>query len=76
MAGTTGEVLVLFSVSGGGNTSVQSVSGPDLLKAGAEQTVTSWVFRRTRADRAYLVAVFTFSGDRASAVVRPQPQAP
>jgi hypothetical protein len=30
------------------------------------------VFRRARADRAYLVAVFTCTGDKCSAVVRPQ----
>jgi len=35
--------------------------------------VESWIFRRTRADRAYLTAVFTYEDDLASAVVRPQP---
>jgi hypothetical protein len=34
--------------------------------------VESWIFRRTRADRAYLTAVFTYEDDLASAVVRPQ----
>jgi hypothetical protein len=72
MAGTTGSVEVAFSVGTAGNTTLQSASGPDLLKPAAEQAVASWVFRRTRADRAYLVAVFTYSGDKSSAVVRPQ----
>ena len=39
----------------------------------AEQAVASWVLRRARADRAYLVAVFTLRGDKGTAVVRPQP---
>ena len=46
--------------------------GPTLLRPAAEQAVASWVFRRARADRAYLVAVFTYTGDKGSAVVRPQ----
>jgi outer membrane biosynthesis protein TonB len=76
MAGATGTVEVAFSVGTAGTTTVQSASGPDLLKPAAEQAVASWVFRRTRADRAYLVAVFTYTGDKSSAVVRPQaPQA-
>ena len=56
----------------GGNAALQTAAGPDILRYAAEQTVTSWVFRRTRADRAYLVAVFTYDADKASAVVRPQ----
>jgi hypothetical protein len=75
MSGTTGTVEVSFSVSAGGTTALQSATGPELLRFSAEQTVASWVFRRTRADRAYLVALFTYSGDKATAVVRPQ-QAP
>jgi len=35
--------------------------------------VGSWVFRRLRADRIYLVAVFTYAPDKATAVVRSQP---
>jgi TonB family protein len=72
MTGTTGTVEVAFSVGAGGTTTVQSVTGPDLLKPAAEQAVASWVFRRARADRVYLVAVFTYAGDKSSAVVRPQ----
>ncbi|HSD65266.1 MAG TPA: TonB family protein [Vicinamibacteria bacterium] len=76
MAGSTGSVEVAFSVGAAGTTTVQSATGPDLLKPAAEQAVASWVFRRTRADRAYLVAVFTYTGDKSSAVVRPQQLAP
>jgi TonB family protein len=75
MAGATGIVEVAFSVSAAGTTQVQSVSGPDLLKKAAEQAVASWVFRRTRADRAYLTATFSFAADKTGAVVKPQ-QAP
>ncbi|HXY38649.1 MAG TPA: TonB family protein [Vicinamibacteria bacterium] len=73
IAGASGSVEVQFSVNAAGATLVQSVAGPDLLKKAAEAAVVSWVFRRTRADRAYLTAVFNFSEDKATAVVRPQP---
>jgi TonB family protein len=76
LAGTTGSVEVTFSVSAGGTTSLQNAAGPDLLRNAAEQTVASWVFRRTRADRAYLLAVFTYGPDKGSAVVRPQAAPP
>jgi outer membrane biosynthesis protein TonB len=75
MSGTTGTAEVSFSVSAGGTTALQTATGTDLLRFSAEQTVASWVFRRSRADRAYLVAVFTYDGDKAGAVVKPQ-QAP
>jgi hypothetical protein len=67
---------VAFSVSAAGTTTVQGATGPDALKPAAEQAVASWVFRRARADRAYLVAVFTYTGDKSSAVVRPQAAPP
>jgi len=73
---TTGTVEVTFSVSAGGVTALQAATGPDLLRYAAQQTVASWVFRRTRADRAYLVAQFTYGNDKASAVVRPQAAPP
>jgi TonB family protein len=73
MAGVGGQVEVEFSVSAAGTTTVRSVSGPDLLKPAAEQAVASWMFRRARTDRAYLVAVLTYTGDAAAGVVRPQP---
>ena len=76
MTGTTGTVEVAFSVSAAGTTTVQGATGPDALKPAAEQAVASWVFRRARADRAYLVAVFTYTGDKSSAVVRPQAEPP
>ena len=72
MNGATGTVEVSFSVSAAGTTSLQGSTGPDLLRPAAEQAVTSWVFRRTRADRVYLIAVFTYSGDKSAASVRPQ----
>jgi hypothetical protein len=72
MARATGTVEVAFSVSAAGTTTVQSVSGPDVLKPAAQQAVASWVFRRTRADRAYLVASFSYAEDKSSVVVRPQ----
>jgi TonB family protein len=75
MAGTSGVVEVQFSVSAAGTCLVQAVSGPDLLKTAAEQTVTSWQFRRTQAHRLFLAATFTYEGDRVTAVVRPQPPA-
>jgi TonB family protein len=73
MAGVGGVVEVDFSVSAGGTTTVQRTDGPELLQVAATQAVESWIFRRTRADRAYLTAVFTYEDDLASAVVRPQP---
>jgi TonB family protein len=76
MAGTSGSVEVSFSVSAAGTTTVQGATGPALLRPAAEQAVASWVFRRARADRAYLVAVFTSEGDKGTAVVRPQAAAP
>ncbi len=72
MVGATGTVEVAFSVSAAGTTLIQNVNGPDLLKKAAEQAVASWVFRRTRADRAYLFTLFTYGVDKASATVRPQ----
>jgi hypothetical protein len=72
ISGTTGTVEVSFSVSAGGTTALQAATGPELLRYAAEQTVASWVFRRSRADRAYLVADFSYASDKASAVVRPQ----
>ncbi|HSB60309.1 MAG TPA: TonB family protein [Vicinamibacteria bacterium] len=76
MAGTSGTVEVQFSVSAAGTCLVQSANGPDLLRPAAEQTVASWQFRRTQAQRLFLAAVFRYEGDRAAAVVRPQPPPP
>jgi hypothetical protein len=72
MAGVTGSVEVRFAVNAAGITTVQSVTGPEILKPSAEQTVASWVFRRSSAMRLHLLAVFTFGRDSASAVVRPE----
>jgi TonB family protein len=76
MSAVGGTVEVQFSVGASGNTLVQSAKGPDLLKTSAEQTVTSWQFHRTRADRILLTAVFNFDGDRAAVNVRPQAPPP
>lgn len=72
MTATSGTVEVQFSVGAAGTCQVQSVSGPDLLKPAAEQAVASWQFRRTQAHRLFLAAVFSYEGDRATALVRPQ----
>jgi hypothetical protein len=73
MSGTTGTVEVAFSVSASGATTVQSVVGPEPLRRAAQDAVASWVFRRARADRAYLVAVFNYADERTTAEIRPQP---
>lgn len=75
MTGTRGAVEVDFSVGASGITSVQAVKGPDLLRPAAEQTVASWIFRRTKVERLYLLAVFTYEGDKVTASVKPQPPA-
>ncbi len=72
MARASGVVTVEFSVSSGGITAVQRAEGPEVFQPAATQAVESWIFRRTRADRAYLTAVFKYEDDLASAVVRPQ----
>lgn len=72
MARASGTVEVRFAVNPAGNASVQSAEGPDLLKPAAEQAVASWVFRRTTADRLYLVAVFNYNVESAGAAVKPQ----
>jgi TonB family protein len=72
MKRASGEVTVEFSVSAGGVTAVQRSAGTEVFRAAATQAVESWIFRRTRADRAYLIAVFKYEDDLASAVVRPQ----
>jgi len=74
MVGAGGVVQVDFSVSAGGIPTIQRTDGPDILLPAASSAVESWVFRRTRADRAYLTAVFSYEDDLATAVVRPQPR--
>jgi hypothetical protein len=76
MTGAMGRVEVTFSVGASGTTSLQATTGPELLRPAAEQAVASWVFRRTRADRAYLIATFDYTGDKGAAVVRPHAAAP
>lgn len=69
MGGVTGTVAVRFAVDAGGDASVHSSTGPDLLKAAAEHTVDSWVFRRTSAERIHLVAEFDYRAETASATI-------
>ena len=61
----------LFSVDAAGIASVKGSTGPDVFKRAAEQTVSSWTFRRTRADRIFLQAEFKYTVDAASATVQP-----
>ncbi len=70
MARVSGTVLVSFSVDAAGVCLVRTVDGPELLEPAAEDTVKSWTFRRTDADRLFLVAELTYNGDGASASVR------
>jgi hypothetical protein len=70
MASTTGTVDVRFAVDASGASSVQDVTGPDLLKEAAKQAVMSWVFRRTSAERLHLTASFVYGEATANANVR------
>jgi TonB family protein len=72
LSGTGGSVEVRFAVDPAGTVSILKVEGPELLKTEAEQAVATWVFRRMTAERLHLVAVFTYSGDSASATVKPE----
>lgn len=74
--GLQGSLDVSFSVGAAGTTLLRATTGPEGLQKAAEGVVTSWVFRRTRADRIYLVASFNYTEDKATAIVRPQPPAP
>jgi len=76
MTGTQGAVEVEFSVGASGTTNVQSVRGPDLLRPAAEQTVLSWIFRRTKVDRLFLRALFNYEGDKVTASVKVQEAPP
>ncbi|HUG54021.1 MAG TPA: TonB family protein [Vicinamibacteria bacterium] len=69
MSSVSGSVKVQFSVDAAGSASVQQVNGPELLREAARQAVSTWSFRRTSPDRVYLVAVFSYEGDRAEAEV-------
>ena len=70
MSSLSGAVQVQFSVDASGSSSIQSVNGPDLLKEAARQAVATWSFRRTSAERVYLVATFNYDGDKAQAEVK------
>ncbi len=70
MAGAAGTVEIQMAVDAAGAVSVQNVAGPEVLKEAARQTAASWGFRRTTADRLYLVATFTYAGDQAKVEVR------
>jgi hypothetical protein len=66
---TTGDVSVRFAVNAGGESSVQTVEGPELLQAAARATVSSWTFRRTSAARLYLLATLSYGEALAQARV-------
>ena len=70
MSSLSGAVQVQYSVDASGASSIQSVNGPDLLKEAARQAVATWSFRRTSAERVYLVATFNYEGDKAQAEVK------
>ena len=70
MSSLSGAVQVQFSVDASGSASIQNVNGPDLLKEAARQAVATWSFRRTTAERLYLVATFNYDGDKAQAEVK------
>jgi TonB family protein len=69
-----GTVEAHFAVDASGGTSNVEAMGPDLLRVATIQTIQSWGFRRTKADRLYLIASFTYAGDQASSVVKPAPE--
>jgi len=70
MAGATGTVQVRFSVNAAGGTTVLGADGPDILKAAAQEAVSSWGFHRASAERLHLVAAFDYQLDKASATVK------
>ena len=72
MQGVSGTVDVHFAVDAAGSATVREVAGPDPLNEAAKQTVASWAFRRSTAERLFLAATFTYKGDTASAAVRAQ----
>jgi TonB family protein len=76
MSSVTGTVEVRFAVDAAGTSSVQEVAGPELLKEAARQTVSSWVFRRTTADRLRLAASIVYGPATATATVRKDEIAP
>jgi TonB family protein len=67
--GVGGEVRVLFRIAASGKCTVQKTDGPDLLRPQAEQAVATWAFRRTTAELLYAEAVFTYTGNEATAAV-------
>jgi hypothetical protein len=70
MGGVSGRVVVRFAVDAAGGTAVGRVEGPDLLKEAAVQTVASWSFRRTSAERLRLLAELNYETEDAAAAVR------
>jgi hypothetical protein len=69
-----GTVELRFAVDSSGGTSHVEARGPELLRDAAAMTVQSWAFRRTKADRLYLFAVFVYAGDLATASVKVAPE--
>ena len=73
LGNVTGDVEVRFSVDLAGKVTVHSAEGPEMLKAAAEQAVSTWLFRRTAIDRLHLTATFKFGSDRTTAKVQREP---
>jgi TonB family protein len=71
MAAQTGRFTVRFSVDSAGLPNVQAIPEADALLYASEQTVKTWVFKRTTLERLWLEAVFDYTATSASAVIRP-----
>ncbi len=68
-----GKVQVRFAVDASGSTSNAEAEGPEALREAARQAVTSWIFRRTKADRIHLTAAFDYAAETATATVNLAP---
>jgi outer membrane biosynthesis protein TonB len=66
MEGASGTVEVEFSVDAAGGSAVRSATGPDVLRPAAEHMVSSWTFRRTTAERLFLLARISFEPEGAA----------
>jgi TonB family protein len=69
-----GKVLVRFAVDASGATSNAQAEGPEALREAARQAVSSWIFRRTKADRIHLTAEFDYAAETATATVNLAPE--
>jgi TonB family protein len=65
----SGKVHVRFAMDASGATSNVEAEGDEPLREAARQAVSSWIFRRTRADRLHLTAEFDYGTDAATVIV-------